>query len=233
MREKKMKFLKKAGLIVLMGAGLIACFFLVLFVVYLAFEYTPDTLRERNSRNAEQSYEEDPDNIEDWLYEEHKSDATIYVFQMDGRTYTVDGIYEVDLYMYDSLSDGCFYEVVADVTFLNGGVAGYVDYPKIESIISCDEISPFELNLPSVKEKRYGLISIGDYADGDIFLNEYGKMAVFKDGEWVWHYDKGMKREDGTYLCYKDGVTEEEMQESIDRGILSCEEYFLLPAIKG
>ena len=68
---------------------------------------------------------------------------------MEGDSYMIDSAYEIQLYGED-LTDGCFYELTADITYLNGGVAGYVDFPQIDRVISCKEISPFDLNLPDI-----------------------------------------------------------------------------------
>jgi hypothetical protein len=60
------------------------------------------------------------------------------------------------------MKDGGFYKLTADVKYLNGGVAGYVNYPDIKNVSNCEEISPLDLHLPSITEKRYGLCLIGD-----------------------------------------------------------------------
>ena len=167
----------------------------------------------------------------DQLFEEKKYNEVVYIFQMDEKTYMIDPAYEISFYE-ENLEDGHFYKLTADITYLNGGIAGYVDFPQIDHVISCEEISPFDLNLPKTTEKRYGLTFIGDYAEGDIFLHEYRKLALWKDGSWIWKYDKEMDGEDGTLICYRDGVSKEEIEEGIAQGILSCEEYFVQPAIK-
>ena len=166
----------------------------------------------------------------DQMFDDRKDGEVVYIFQMDGKIYMIEPRYEIDLNGRE-LEDGCFYRMRADITYLNGGVAGYVNYPDNIDVISIDKISAFDLDLPKVTEKRYGLGFIGDYADGDILLHEYSQKAVWKDGEWLWHYDKELKREDGSQVLYRDGVTEEQIEKGIEEGILSCAEYFVEPAI--
>ena len=164
----------------------------------------------------------------DMMYSDHVSDAEIKVYVLDGRAYTLDYGYEIDTFG-EPLKEGGFYQITADVTYLNGGVAGYVDYPQVSEIHSAEEISPFDLNLPSIQDRIYGLSLIGDYADADLFLNEYTGIAVWKDGSWIYRYDKTRKEEDGTVICYKGDVTEEEIQAGRDEGVILCESYFILP----
>ena len=168
----------------------------------------------------------------DEMFNERVSDAELFVFVIDDRAYTVDQIYEVKAYLGENIAEGGFYKITADVTFLNGGVAGYVNYPEIRSVNRCEEISPLELNLPLITEKIYDLTLIGDYADADLFLNTYGKMAVWKDGEWIYRYDKQIKQEDGTVICCRKDVSEETIQEGMAEQVILCDEYFVLPAEK-
>ncbi|MBP5279990.1 MAG: hypothetical protein J6Z03_05865 [Erysipelotrichaceae bacterium] len=166
----------------------------------------------------------------DVMYSDRKDGEVVYVFQMDGEIYMIDPAYRIDYFGTD-LEDGKFYELTADITYLNGGVAGYVNFPEINNVISCKEISPFDLDLPDIKTQRYGLTLIGDYAEGDIFLHEYMKKAVWKDGEWIWKYDKDMDGENGTLICYRSDVSTEDIEKGISEGVLSCAEYFVQPAI--
>lgn len=154
-----------------------------------------------------------------------------HIFPMDDKVYMIDPAYAID-FPYGELKEGCFYEIKADITYLNGGVAGYVDYPEIDRLIDCKEISPFDLKLADITEKRYGLLFIGDYAEGDIFLNEYNKAALWMDGQWIWQYDKKTEREDGTFVCYVKDVDMDTIEKGISEGVLACKEYFVLPAIK-
>lgn len=166
----------------------------------------------------------------DQMYSSSAYSEALYVFQIDGKTVTTNGCYTVDVNSGEPLRDGGFYKVIADVTYLNGGIAGYVDYPEVKSVYSCEEISPDELNLPSVLEKRYGLIRIGDYADGDLLLNEYGMKAVWKDGAWAYRYDDDFKLEDGTLVLFRTGADKDAIMAGIADGVLSCEDYFVVPA---
>ncbi|MBQ8995394.1 MAG: hypothetical protein IJ091_06230 [Oscillospiraceae bacterium] len=166
----------------------------------------------------------------DQMFSEKAYGVNLYLFQIDGSSYEIGSFYGV--YVYDrDLEDGHFYKLTADVTYLNGGIAGYVDFPQLDRIIDCEEISPFDLDLPTIRDERYGLTLIGDYADGDLFLNWAGHRALWKDGEWIWQYDKETKREDGTLVCYRKDVSQEDIEEGIGRGILACPEYFVQPAI--
>ena len=167
----------------------------------------------------------------DEMWGNEVDDAEIYAFMYEGRVYTADTIDEIN--PYDAtpyMKDGGFYKLTADVKYLNGGVAGYVNYPDIKSVSNCEEISPLDLHLPSITEKRYGLCLIGDYANGDIYLNEYGKIGVWKDGSWIYRYDRSYEGEGGTLICIKSDVSKEAVQDGIGNGILSCEEYFVVPA---
>ena len=167
----------------------------------------------------------------DEMWGNEVDDAEIYAFMYEGRVYTADTIDEIN--PYDAtpyMKDGGFYKLTADVKYLNGGVAGYVNYPDIKNVSNCEEISPLDLHLPSITEKRYGLCLIGDYADGDIYLNEYGKIGVWKDGSWIYRYEKSYEGENGTLICRKSDVSEDTIKEGINNGVLCCEEYFVVPA---
>lgn len=168
--------------------------------------------------------------VTDEMWEDEVTGDTICVFVMDGETYTADSnLYEVDVYGAQPLEDGSFYELTADVTYLNGGVAGYVDFPEIGQIHSCEEISPLDLGLPDITENRYGLLLIGDYAEGDVFLGRNRLGAVWKDGEWIWSYENMVNGEDGTLTWYRDGISEAEIRAGVDSGVLACEDYFVMP----
>lgn len=166
----------------------------------------------------------------DQMFRDQVSDAELYVLQDEGVTLTADHLYAVDVMADEPLRDGCFYRVVADVTYVNGGVAGYVDYPEVGRVRSCEEVSPFDMGLPSLGEARYGLTLIGDYADGDVLCNEVGLDAVWKGGAWVWHYDRDLKLDDGREALVRDGVTQDDVQAGMESGVLSCEDYFVMPA---
>ena len=168
-------------------------------------------------------------NVDDELFKKDVSDARMQVFQFKGKTLTVSGCYTIDATPGSVLQDGHFYTLVADVTYLNGGVAGYVDFPEVKQAKSCEEISPSVLQLSSIESSPYGLVLIGDYADGDILLNEQGNMAVWKDGAWIYEYDKTIKLDNARSACVRDGVAQAEVEAGIENGILSCADYFVLP----
>lgn len=168
------------------------------------------------------------ENSTDQLYREYQDNMELTLFCYDNELYTVDYMYRVNAYE-PGMRDGGFYQVNAEGNVLNGGVAGYVDYPEIESVHSVEEISPLALDLPSIRKDAYGLYLIKDYADGDVLLDIYGKMAVWKDGEWVYRYDREIRLDDDrTALAAKD-TTKEEILSGMENGILSCREYFVMP----
>ena len=113
--------------------------------------------------SSKQSWTED--NSTDQLYSETQADTEIFLFQINGRVYTVDGVYPVDRFIDEEMEDGGFYRITADVTILNGGVAGYYNFPQIDQVKECVPVSWSDLNLPAVAEKQYGLVLIGDYFD--------------------------------------------------------------------
>lgn len=164
----------------------------------------------------------------DQMFDKHVDGAEFYVFQIDGKTMTADGYrYEVGL-MGEPLDDG-FYKVVADVTYLNGGIAGYVNYPQIEYVQSCEEVSPLEIDLPALDKKSHGLMRIGDYADADVLLAGYDTIAVWKDGSWAYRYDTALELSDGTVAYVREGVSEDDVRAGQQDGVLLCEDYFILP----
>ena len=93
-----------------------------------------------------------------------------------------------------------------------------------------EEISPYEFGLPGLEEYSYGLLLIGDYADGDILLNTNIHRAVWKDGEWIWKYKRQVTLDDGRKALTAEDTTKEEAAAGAEAGILSCAEYFILPA---
>ena len=182
---------------------------------------------------ATQPKEPEPVPIEststDEMFNEHVDDARLRVFVMDDRCKTVDTLDEVDVMGEKELEEGHFYNVVADVTYLNGGIAGYVNYPDVERVTSCSDASPFEMGLPALEPNKYGLLLIGDYADGDVLLRAYGKAAVWKDGAWVYRYDKEIDLPDGKKAAVRKGVTADSVSAGASTGVLSCADYFVLP----
>ena len=90
---------------------------------------------------SEKNTTEYPPGTTDELFTESRSNVEIEVFKQEGKVYTADSEYEIpELSGNPDLVDGKHYKLIADVTFLNGGVAGYVDYPQIDRIISIEEI---------------------------------------------------------------------------------------------
>ncbi len=169
------------------------------------------------------------DTSTDQMWNDRVSGAVLYVFPYEDKVITVEHPQTVQFPWYESLEEGKFYKAVADVTYLNGGIAGYVDYPEIEDVSSCEEIAPDNLNLPTTEENCYGLTRIGDYADGDLLFYEAGVKAVWKDGAWVYRYDRDLKFEDGTRALCREGVTEDDVRAGMEAGVRSCADYFVLP----
>lgn len=165
----------------------------------------------------------------DEMAENRVEDAEFYVFQFDGATRTVKQIEYLGSHIAQDLKDGCFYRVVADVSYLNGGIAGYVDHPQIHSVKSCEEVSPFDIGLPSLEDGAEGMTLIGDYADGDILLYENGIKAVWKDGGWIWRYDDVIELTDGITALVRLTIDAADVQAGIDEGVLACDDYFVLP----
>lgn len=165
----------------------------------------------------------------DEMFNERASDARLRVFVMDGRCKTVDTLDEVDVMGEKELEEGHFYNVVADVTYLNGGIAGYVNHPEVERVKSCDDVSPLDMGLPTLEPDKYGLMLIGDYADGDVLLRSHSKTAVWKDGAWVYRYDSETALPGGKKAAVRKAVTEDAVRAGIDAGVLSCADYFVLP----
>lgn len=174
------------------------------------------------------------ENATDQMWSELVTDAEIYIFGFGSDVYTFDEmLYPVECFD-DSIVDGGFYKVTADINYLNGGIAGYVNFPEIKSVSKVEEVSPLDISLPSITDKQYGLLLIGDYADGDVFLNEDNITAVWKDGEWIWKYDSKnrYKTDDGAIIYMASGVSREQALEGMDSGVLACEDYFVVPSGK-
>ena len=62
--------------------------------------------------SSKQSWTED--NSTDQLYSETQADTEIFLFQINGRVYTVDGVYPVDRFIDEEMEDGGFYRITAD-----------------------------------------------------------------------------------------------------------------------
>ena len=46
----------------------------------------------------------------------------------------------------------------------------------------------------------------------------------------MYRYDSQLKLEDGAVVLIRTGVGEQDVQTGIDSGVLSCEDYFVLPS---
>ena len=53
---------------------------------------------------------------------------------------------------------------------------------------------------------------------------------LWKDGKWIYRYNKASDGKDGTLICRRNGVTDEEIEAGVAKGILSCADYFVAPA---
>ena len=165
----------------------------------------------------------------DQMWSDVSMDETLLAFAYEDSLYTPDYMYELKIYEPEP-RDGGFYRLTADVKYINGGVAGYYNYPEIIKLHKMEEISPYEFGLPGLEEYSYGLLLIGDYADGDILLNTNIHRAVWKDGEWIWKYKRQVTLDDGRKALTAEDTTKEEAAAGAEAGILSCAEYFILPA---
>ncbi len=163
----------------------------------------------------------------DEMFSDDAKDVEFYVFEMEGKTIQIgDYYYNVDVVASTPLEDGHFYKVVADVRYLNGGIAGYVNYPEIKNVKSCVEVSPDDLNLPSVKDQPYGLVRLDDDYEGDILYLGIAQMGVWKDGEWIRTFKRVVNLPDGTNAGVAPGVTKDDVAAGIENGVLSCDDYY-------
>lgn len=165
----------------------------------------------------------------DQMFQTDENKVTIYAFRYGDKCIETEHCYEIDMPLEEMPVDGAFYEIVADVTFLDGGIAGFTHMPQIRKLRSCKEISVDELSFSSIENEQYGLLSLGDYCDGDLLLVARGNRAVYKDGEWIYSYSTGLYIENNQYVCCNEGVTAEQINEGIDNGVLCCEDYFVMP----
>lgn len=214
----------------------LACACMIAFVTGCAPEAPNQTSAEsadpsNASTAADTSSTLDPDSqTTDQMWSEDVTDAQLTVFCIDGRAYVLDDQNNTVSVPANELRDGGFYQMTADVTYLNGGVAGYVNYPEIHEVTAITEISPLDLELPSIADKTYDLVLIGDYAEGDLLLNTYAHRAVWRDGEWVWRYDEQVDLGDGRKALVRKGVSKDDVRSGADAGTLSSADYFVLPA---
>ena len=166
----------------------------------------------------------------DKLYSTDAKDATIYVFRYGDRYFETEHFYNIDFPATSGIPDGEFAKITADVSYLSGGVAGYMNMPEIKKIKSIDTISIDDLDFPSVYESDFGIMKIGDYADGDYIFATRGHAAVYKDGAWLYRYsyNNSLLRDD-CRIYYNEGVTEASIDQRIADGVLCCEDYFVEP----
>lgn len=167
----------------------------------------------------------------DQMYTEEVLDAELDAVVYQGRAILVPSGYTIEHSFDGGLQEGRFYRIVADVNYLHGGVAGYDGYPEVKSVHSVEEVSPDVLDIPDISQRGSGVMKIGDYAEGDYLLYEYGKMAVLSQGTWVWAYDQSYQRPDGSVACYRDGVDQDAIEAGIGSGVYGCADYFLVPAL--
>lgn len=138
-----------------------------------------------------------PENSTDEMFSDSKSDAEIEVYIKGGRAYTVGMDYEIpELNGYDNLEEGRHYLLTADVTYLNGGVAGYVDYPQVERIISIEEI-PTEETADQTWQAQEELMQM---APEDIKSIRYSTATEdgYREGETT---DQEIIQEIREYIC--------------------------------
>lgn len=165
----------------------------------------------------------------DQIYETEEKDVTIYAFRYGDKYIETESFREIEVSNDVMPTDGAFYIITADVTYLDGGVAGYTHYPQIDRVLNSTEISIDELSFPSIEEEKYGLLSISDYADADYLLNAMGNRAVYKEGKWIYRYEKNMAGNDYENIFYNGDITKDEIYEGVAKGIVCCEDYFVMP----
>lgn len=112
------------------------------------------------SKKGENGY---PQGTTDELFSDSRFEETLIVYRRsDGNVYTLDSGYEIpELNGREDIRQEGTYQIIADVTYLNGGVAGYVDYPQIDRIISVEEIIP-EDKSDEVTEDKLALFINGE-----------------------------------------------------------------------
>ena len=167
----------------------------------------------------------------DQMHTESVVNDTLAAVVYDGQPVLIPSGYPIEYGFGDELLEGHFYRIVADVDYLYGGVAGYDRFPQVRSVHSVEEVPADELSIPDVGQRGSGLLKIGEYAEGDYLLYEYGKMAVLSQGTWVYVYDHLYQRPDGSVACYRDGVDQDTIEQGIAGGVYGCADYFLVPAL--
>ena len=175
-------------------------------------------------KNSEADY-----GMVDQLYEVSGNDVTLYAFRYGDKCIETENFYEIEIDESNMPKDGAFYKIEADVTFLDGGVAGFTHFPQIDKVISCSEISVEELSFPSIMDEKYGLLDIRDYADADYIFVAGGMRAVYKDGKWIYSYEKTIPGKNYENIFYNGDIILDQVNEGVANGIVCCEDYFVMP----
>lgn len=167
--------------------------------------------------------------MSDAMYESKAVPATLYAFRFGDDCIETEDFYDINVPLDKIPKDGAFYKITADVSYVSGGIAGYLLKPEIVKLHKCEEISINELSFPSIEEDAYGFVSLEGYVDADYLLNMRGWTAVYKDGEWIYTYSTTIHLNDNQDVYCNEGVTEEQVSEGMENGILFCEDYFVMP----
>ena len=166
----------------------------------------------------------------DELYTTRDKNATFYAFRFGDKFFETNNFYDIEINTDEEIADGGFVKITADVDFLDGGIAGYLHMPQIRKLKKIEKVSVDDFSFPSVREKAFGIMKIGDYSDGDYFFTARGHAGVYKDGKWLYKYsyNKILSRDD-CRIFYREGVAEESIDQGIKNDILCCADYFVLP----
>ena len=191
-----------------------------------------DSNSSANNNNLPPSDKQQDDGTTDQMFTHTENQVTLIVTQIGGKTRDIYSGYSLDIYSGEQLRDGAFYEIVADVEFLNGGIAGYVDFPDVKHIYTCKEVHLDDLDLPYLEDELYGLTLIGDWADADALFYENGVKSVWKDGKWIYSYDDSYQRDDGSWVLIAKGTDKKHAETGIEDGTVLCAEWFALPLVE-
>lgn len=163
---------------------------------------------------SDNSSVEPSEDMTDELFKEPKSGVEIEIYREDNHVYTAAEGYDITQYVNnDEIIDGKHYILTADVTFLNGGVAGYVDYPQIDRVISIEEINiSMKMDIDGIEvsvkwednsavRELEELIADGSY---EIKLSKYSDFEqVGSIGKTLTSEDKQMTTEAGDIVLYQ------------------------------
>ena len=167
----------------------------------------------------------------DMLYTTSVTDEELDVVVYDDIAILIPSGERLNCNLDEEAQSGHFYHVVADVDYLSGGIAGYYMYPDVKRVKSVKEVSPDDLDIPTIEEHPWGVARIGDYANADFLLCEYRRYAVLSGRKWIYRYDKLLTRDDGSRVCYRADVDQADIEAGIAKGVILCKDYFLMPAI--